>query len=498
MRLENLLQSLEEYRTFGSLNQEIVGLCYDSRRAQPGYLFVCVSGYPADRHLFIEDAKNRGAIGAVVEKSEFLPAAPPKDFTYILVPDTAKALAQLSVSFYGDPSRHLRLYGVTGTNGKTTCTFLLESLFQRSGQRTGLIGTIECHIAGEIRITDRTTPESLDLQSLLAEMRDKGVEVVAMEVSSHALKLGRVWGCRFDGALFTNLTQDHLDFHPSLEDYYQSKRLLFTLYREMSGKNFVSAIYADDPFGQRLISEIDPRGVITFGFLPSAEVRAEEVVLTPQGSSFRLISPWGECEVTLHLIGSFNIVNAMGVSALALASGYPLEVVQEGLSRLRGVPGRFERIDLGQPFTVVVDYAHTPDGLEKVLVTARELTHRRLICVFGCGGNRDPSKRPKMGRIASELADVVYVTSDNPRKEDPQRIIDHILEGIPPYAKARIEVLVDRRQAIFQAIREAQEGDLVLIAGKGHETYQILGEEKIPFDDREVAREAIRDLLYIS
>jgi UDP-N-acetylmuramoyl-L-alanyl-D-glutamate--2,6-diaminopimelate ligase len=489
--LAELLEGIT-YELRGSLNGAVTDIVCDSRKVTPGALYVCASGYPADRHEFIPQAAEAGAIAAIIEAGRQVQS--PKGFPLIAVSDTRAALADISVRFWENPSSRLDLYGVTGTNGKTTSTYLLSQILGQAGQRTGVIGTMGAFLDGEPIPSDRTTPEANDLQRLLDEMANRGAQAVAMEVSSHALALGRVRGCRFAGAVFTNLTQDHLDFHHTFEEYFQAKALLFTEYADETGPDFRAAINVDDADGKRLFPLVRGQKV-SFGITPLADVRVEEVELSPKGARFRLVSPWGATEMRLPLMGNFNVSNALGVAALALSVGIPFDDVVSSLSAAKGVPGRFEQVDEGQPFSVVVDYAHTPDGLENVLRTARGITPGRVICVFGCGGDRDPGKRPKMGRIAGDLSDVAFVTSDNPRSENPDAIIVQILGGITSDTPARVEAIADRREAIYAAIQEARPGDLVMIAGKGHEDYQIFAHETVHFDDREVAREALHALV---
>jgi UDP-N-acetylmuramoyl-L-alanyl-D-glutamate--2,6-diaminopimelate ligase len=485
--LLNALEAGQKRILQGASEGGVTDIVVDSRKASPGALFVCAGGYPADRHDFLPQAAEAGAVAAIVEEGRSFDA--PQNMTLIAVPDTRRALAKLSSRFWEDPSHDLKLYGITGTNGKTTSSFLLSQLLERAGRITGVIGTLGAFLSGEEIPSDRTTPEANDLQRLLREMADRGATAVSMEVSSHALALGRVRGCHFAGAIFTNLTQDHLDFHRSFEDYFQAKASLFT---EYAGPDFRAAINLDDEGGKRLLPLVSCP-TTTFGISEAADVRAEEIRLSPGSTAFRLAAPHGSREVLLPLIGRFNVSNALGTAALALHAGISLDEVAAGLSEAKGAPGRFERVDEGQPFGVVVDYAHTPDALENVLRAARSITEGRLLCVFGCGGDRDPGKRPKMGRIAGDLSDVAIVTSDNPRSENPEAIIDQILGGITSDSHARVEAIADRREAIRAAAREAKPGDMVLIAGKGHETYQILPHGTIHFDDREEAREALHE-----
>ena len=461
---------------------EVAGLAYDSRTVEAGYLFFCIPGTLSDGHDYAPAAAAAGAVALCVERPTG--AGIPE----IVVSDARVAMARCAAEFYGRPGDHLMLVGVTGTNGKTTTAFLLESILRAAGHTTGLIGTIETRI-GDRRIPGvRTTPESLDLQRLLADMRDAGASAVAMEVTSHALVMHRVESLIFDVAAFTNLSQDHLDFHTTMEDYFAAKRMLFTPEHAQRG-----VINLDDPSGQRLFEEasIPCDG---FGAHERAVARAADVRSGPWGSEFVLeIDGLGETKVSSSMVGHFNISNCLAAAATAWRAGIDPQAIQQGIESLRSVPGRFEAVDSGQPFTVVVDYAHTPDSLDNVLRGARSLAgDGRVICTFGCGGDRDRGKRPLMGAVAARLADYVVVTSDNPRSEDPHAIIDAILEGVvaerPDGPDA---VLADRNQAIARVIEEAGPGDVVVIAGKGHETGQEFRDHTIPFDDREVARAAL-------
>jgi len=492
-KLSDLVNILPDACLSADYDPVVCGLAYHSARVRPGFVFVALPGTKTDGHRFLGEALAAGAAAAVVRAG--VEVTWPADRPLVRVGDTRTALALMASQFYGWPSRRLQVYGITGTNGKTTTTYLIQSILAFAGVRAGVIGTLGCRV-GERHIgTDRTTPESLDLQRILSEMADQGAEAVVVEVSSHALALGRVVGCRFAGAVFTNLTQDHLDFHASLDEYFAVKQRLFTEYAEEAGDSFVSAINTDCSWGQKLVTAAKGR-VVTFGTSPLADVRAEEPDISSSGTRFVLASPFGSARVTLRIVGAFNLQNALGAAAFALALGVPFEAVVSGLESARGVPGRFERVDCGQDFTVIVDYAHTPDGLEKVLQCARTLCQGRLLTVFGCGGDRDPRKRPIMGRIGSLMSDVSIITSDNPRSEDPLAIIEQIAGGVPPDARGRVRCVPDRREAIHAAIAEAHAGDVVVIAGKGHEDYQILRDRTIHFDDREVAAEAIRAVLH--
>jgi len=452
------------------------GIAYRSDRVHPGDVFFCVPGFAVDGHQFAADAAGRGAVALVVERRLDV------ELPQFIVEDARVALAYASAEFYERPSEMIEIVGITGTNGKTTTTYILDSILRSAGMSTGIIGTVETRISGERRSSGRTTPESADVQELFAEMRDAGVDACSMEVSSHAIDLHRVDAMRFAVAAFTNLTQDHLDFHHTIEEYFSVKRRLFT---DLDCEARVVNI--DDPFGQGLANELG--GTLTVGRSKGAHVRAVDESLSATGASFTLKSPAGDARVSLPLAGAFNVSNALVAAGCAFSLGVGLDDVVAGLEDAPQVPGRLERIDCGQGFSVVVDYAHTPDSLEKVIDAVREVTSGRVVVVFGCGGDRDPDKRPVMGRAAA-AADYAIVTSDNPRSEDPVSIILQIEDGLRD-ASASYEVEVDRRTAIARAVSMAKIGDTILIAGKGHEDYQIFAEQTVHFDDREVAREVL-------
>lgn len=468
------------------------GLAYDSRRVKPGFVFFAIKGFVEDGHDYVADAVGRGAAGVVVEKVVAVPAGIP----LFRVADTRLALALAAARFYGFPGRRLRLVGVTGTNGKTTTTHLIRALYQALGEKVGLIGTLYAKIGDVVIPEERTTPESLDLQALLHQMSEEGATTAVMEVSSHALALKRVAGLEFDVAVFTNLTQDHLDFHRDAEDYFKAKAELFTEFIKPGVKSRpkLSVLNIDDPYGVRLSAVTNSR-IITYGIDRAADVCARDIVLTGAGTGFVAEGSWGQVPVKLKLVGRFNVYNALAAFAVGLGEGVPPEEMAQVLEGVPAVPGRFEQVDMGQDFTVVVDYAHTPDGLENVLRAARALTRKRLIVVFGCGGDRDPTKRPVMGELAGKLADFTAVTSDNPRSEDPLAIISAIEAGLRRTGTQKYVVEPDRRQAIAVALQQARSGDVVVIAGKGHEDYQIIGDAKLPFDDRKVTAAILRDLL---
>ncbi|HEV2439809.1 MAG TPA: UDP-N-acetylmuramoyl-L-alanyl-D-glutamate--2,6-diaminopimelate ligase [bacterium] len=467
----------------GPADREFGGLAHDSRSVRPGDLFAAIRGFSQDGHRYAADAVRRGAAVLLVDH----PLAD-LDATQVVVPDTRRAFATAAAAFYRHPSRDLRLCGVTGTNGKTTTTFLVDAILREAGRRSAVIGTLGVRVDGApvaFHATTPTTPEASDLQRLLREMLDGGVQDVTMEVTSHALELHRVAQCRFVTGVFTNLTQDHLDLHGTLEAYRDAKARLFAMV-EPDG---VSIVNADDPYGDAM-ARASRAPVWTYGIDRPARIRAEELDLTPRGTGMTVVWPEGRVRVALPLPGRFNVSNALAAFAVGLSGGVPADTVRRVLEATSGVPGRFEPVDEGQPFAVIVDYAHTPDSLEQVLRLAAEISSGRRIVVFGCGGDRDRTKRPIMGRIGTQLADYAIFTSDNPRGEDPEAILREIEAGVPGARNFSSEA--DRRLAIEEAIALARPGDVVVIAGKGHETYQIVGDQVIDFDDRAVARELLR------
>ncbi len=457
---------------------QIADLAYDNRTVGPGTLFFCVPGFTRDGHDFAADAVARGAVALVVERE-----LPDLDIPQLDVPSVRAAMASAAAAFFGDPTQTLRTVGVTGTNGKTTTAFLIRALLEAGGRQTGLLGTVKSVIGGVEHEVVRTTPEAIDLQRTFREMLEHRDEACVIEVSSHALELHRADAIRFAAAVFTNLTQDHLDFHPTMEDYFSAKRRLFT-----DRSPAASVLNIDDRYGARLATEL--RNSITFALeTPDATYRAVEVQTDLDGTRFTLLTQDERIEISSPLRGRFNVYNVLGALAVARTLDVPLQTCAEAIRTAGQVPGRFQTVDEGQRFAVLVDYAHTPDSLENVLSAARALTTNRLHVVFGCGGDRDRGKRPLMGEIAKRLADRVIVTSDNPRSEDPEAIIAEILAG----AGGGVEHNADRREAIAQAIGAADPGDVVVIAGKGHEQGQEFERgRKIPFDDVTVTREALQ------
>jgi UDP-N-acetylmuramoyl-L-alanyl-D-glutamate--2,6-diaminopimelate ligase len=497
MELGELLRAsgvAAELRGDGSV--EIRDLAYDSRRVGQGTLFFCFTGERTDGHDYAPAAVEGGAAALVVERPLEL------DVPQAQVEDARAAMAPIAASFNGDPTAELGVVGITGTNGKTTTAFLVRHLLESAGHRCGLLGTVQQVVGGRVEEVERTTPEAIDLQRTFDRMLSSGDEYCAMEVSSHALVLHRADAIHFAAKVFTNLSQDHLDFHADMEDYFEAKRLLFsgeggTPILELEGG--ISVINVDDAYGRRLADDLscgEGGDCISYSAAGAeADLSAREVDFDASGSRFTCATPEGEIEVRIPLPGDFNVANALAALSVAHALGLDLMESAAALSSAEQVPGRFESIDEGQPFAVVVDYAHTPDSLENVLKAARRVTSGRLISVFGCGGDRDREKRPLMGRAGAELSDVAVVTSDNPRSEDPGAIIAQIEAGIDESAPADVVVDQDRRRAIALALGRAGEGDTVVIAGKGHEQGQEFeGGRKIPFDDRDVAREELRKL----
>jgi UDP-N-acetylmuramoyl-L-alanyl-D-glutamate--2,6-diaminopimelate ligase len=485
MAVSELLAALPDKRVVGEPPRAVSSLVADSRRVEPGGCFVAVPGLKQDARRFIPEAVRRGAT-LVVTEGEPLAGLP---VAQVLVPSARTSLARLAGAWYGHPSRALTLVGITGTNGKTTTSYLVEALLRGKGLATGVIGTVQYVLGEERRPAGQTTPEALELQGMLALMRERGIRGVAMEVSSHALALSRVDGLAFDVAVFTNLTQDHLDFHGTLDAYREAKRRLFELLAESPKPARTAVVNADDPSGQAMVHGLD-LPVLTFGLGPGARVRALEHASSLDGIRMTVEAPGGRLALASPLIGEHNVMNLLGAVATGLALGLELGPIGSALSAVGAVPGRFEQVNAGQPFLVVVDYAHTPDALQRVLATARKLTAGRLGVVFGCGGDRDRGKRPVMGGIAARLADRVWITSDNPRSERPEAIVDEIVAGVRAAGAdaTRYVAQPDRGAAIRAALDWAKSGDTVVIAGKGHETYQIVGSEVLPFDDREVAR----------
>lgn len=502
MKLGALLNGLESRSALppDSRDREVSDVAHDSRKVKNGSLFVAVRGFNADGHRFISQAVEQGAVAVITEENAVREAG--ISVPVITVPDSRKALARVADIFYGHPSGRLKLVGITGTKGKTTTSYLVKSVIEAAGHRTGLIGTIAYRVGDKTYPAPNTTPESLELQKLLSEMVSGGAEYCVMEVSSHALALGRTDGCVFESAIFTNLGHDHLDFHKDQAAYLESKLLLFSVL----GPGKTGVINADDPAADTIPARTKA-DMLTFGFSERADIRPVDTIgLGIEGLSFTVKTPRGVVDVSSPLVGNHNVYNILAATGAGLSLGFSPETVARGIASMTAVPGRMEKVDEGQPFGVIVDYAHTEESLERLLESVREIKGKRTITVFGCGGDRDRTKRPKMGAVALRGSDIVLVTSDNPRSEDPLSIIREVESGMSqgvkmPATEERLQtapgrtfysVIPDRREAIGRAIRIAEPGDVVVLAGKGHEDYQIIGNEKIHFDDREAAREEIR------
>ncbi|BFU92571.1 MAG: UDP-N-acetylmuramoyl-L-alanyl-D-glutamate--2, 6-di aminopimelate ligase [Nitrospira sp.] len=496
MTLATLLQALEGQVKIldrhGNLNVSINSITDDSRSISTDSLFVAVKGERVDGHEFIPAAMRGGMVALVSQQPVSGMSLP-----FVRVDDSRKALGLLGSRFYGHPSSHIRMIGVTGTNGKTTTTYVCKTLLEALGRPVGLIGTVVYQIGERTIPATHTTPGSLELQQLLATMVADRCTTAVMEVSSHALAQDRTSGCEYDVAVFSNLTQDHLDFHKTMEEYFQAKLRLFIGLQRGQKANKRAIINIDDPYGSRIV-ERSPVPVWTYALKTKADLRAEAVRLSLHGTTFTAATPVGSFPIESHLVGEHNVYNLLAAIGVALHEGTTPAQICEAVARIMNVPGRFERVIAGQPFTVAVDYAHTEDALVRLLMAAQAVKTGRIITVFGCGGDRDRGKRPKMGEAAVRYSDVVILTSDNPRTEDPFSILEQVEVGVIEALRQRPHVqyrkVPDRREAIEEAVREAQSADMVLIAGKGHEDYQIIGTKKIHFDDREVARNAIERL----
>lgn len=489
MQLKQLVQQVEALKIEGPLEGEVAGIAYDSRRVTPGMLFVAIPGQRTDGHEYIQTALERGAAAVVCERNGTVPHSA----TRIKVKDVREALARLATGFYQNPSSKLKVIGVTGTNGKTTVSFMIKAMLEQAGIKTGLMGTVHYEIGERMIPAQRTTPESLEVQQMMAQMVRAGCSACVMEVSSHALEQKRVLGVEFDVAIFTNLTHDHLDYHGNMENYFSAKSKLFAAISQ-GKKKAAAVINIDDTFGARLAGQTKVEVLLTYALDQQAKLRATQIQLGASGSRFTVEAPGQKFACRIPLIGRHNIYNSLAAIGAGIALELKPAAIQKALSTMPPVPGRLERVEMGQPFGVYVDYAHTDDALRNVLRTVKEITTGRILLTFGCGGNRDSAKRAKMGKIAAEMADFTIITSDNPRKESAERIAAQIEEG---YRSARQEAYVielDRQRAIAQILGKAERGDTVLIAGKGHETYQEFEDTVVPFDDRVHAQEALEQL----
>jgi UDP-N-acetylmuramoyl-L-alanyl-D-glutamate--2,6-diaminopimelate ligase len=486
-RLGELLRGVETVLPSSPNRLEIHQVSCDSRKVEKGALFFALHGAKADGNAFIQDAVKRGAVA--VASQDPAPKEFPRGVAWIQVRDARKALASTAASFFDHPADALELVAVTGTNGKTTTTALLDAVIKASGARTGLFGTIAYHTPRGDYPAPNTTPESVDLQGFFAEIRDAGGEYAVLEASSHSLAMDRLWGCHFRAAVFTNLTREHLDYHKTFEDYLAAKRRLFE--GTGAGAPEVALLNTDDSYGKRLVGLA--KSTVTYGLESQADISASKFQLSFEGLRFTARTPNGRLQVKSRLVGRINVYNLLAAIGAAEALGFSNEIIEKGLENLESVSGRFERIDMGQPFLVIEDYAHTDDALENLIRTARELNAEgRIITLFGCGGLKDRTKRPVMGEVSGRLSDLTILSSDNPRTEDPLKIIGDIVVGLQKTA-GKYLIEPDREKAIGIAMDEARAGDIVLLAGKGHEDYQILADRTLKFDDREVARRALRE-----
>jgi len=492
MHLKELLKHIGAIKSEGPLEREIVGIAYDSRRVTPGMVFVAIPGLNVDGHDFILNAVERGAAAIICERNGFVPQRAAK----IKVADARQAMAQAAAAYFQHPSSRLKVIGVTGTNGKTTVAFMIKQILEAAGVKTGLIGTVRYEIGERVIPAQRTTPESPEIQQMMAQMLRADCTACVMEVSSHALEQQRVGAVEFDVAIFTNLTQDHLDYHHTMDAYYEAKKKLFAAL-ETGSKPAVAVINIDDAYGERLAHEVHAEVMLTYGFDEAAMLRAGQIQLGRDATDMVVETPAGGFACHLPLTGRHNVYNALAAIGAGLGLQVDLAAIRAALAVLRPVPGRLEKVEAGQPFGVFVDYAHTDDALHNVLTTLREITPGRLLLLFGCGGNRDAGKRPKMGKVAAELADFTLISSDNPRKESPDKIARQIESGFLQVRPDNYRIELDRRRAIDEIIRSAQSGDSVLIAGKGHETYQEFEDTVVPFDDRVYVRETLANLGFV-
>jgi UDP-N-acetylmuramoyl-L-alanyl-D-glutamate--2,6-diaminopimelate ligase len=492
MKLSELVDVLHVKEQLQLEDVEITGIETDSRNVKQGDLFIALRGFTVDGHEYVHTAVEKGAAALVVEE--------PVDIQVptIIVPDTRRAMGFLANHFYQFPSQQLKLIGITGTNGKTTTSHLIEQILQSVGRETGIIGTIGVKIKDQVIPVRNTTPDVVELQKNLRLMVEEGAAYTVMEVSSHALHLGRTRGTHYHIAVFTNLTQDHLDYHETMDKYREAKGLLFSQLGNDYTSSLVNtqvAVLNKDDAASAYFASITPAQVITYGIQESADVYATNISHGVNGVSFDLNTYQGNTSISLPLFGTFNVYNSLAAVAVALVEGIPLASIKEALEKLEGVDGRFEAVQAGQDFTVLVDYAHTPDSLQNVLTTAKSFARGKVICVVGCGGDRDRGKRPLMAQIATEVSDFAVITSDNPRTEEPQAIVADMVEGIGTPVST-YTTIVDRKSAIEYALKLAKSGDVVLIAGKGHETYQEINGVRYPFDDRKIAYEAIKGELH--
>lgn len=485
MKLEKLIKGLEILETNKTDNFDITGISFDSRDVKEGYVFVAIKGFNFDGHDYIEKAIENGAKCIVAEEKIKLK----EDVPYIIVKDTRLALARLSSNYYNEPSKKMEIVGVTGTNGKTTVTYLIKSIFEANNEKAGIIGTIGDIVDGSLIKTNNTTPESLTIQKHLYNMINSKTKCCVMEVSSHSLDLKRVEYCNFDVGIFTNLSREHLDYHNTLEEYFKAKARLFYMTSKYNIVNY------DDHYGKKMIENLKDIDIplITYGLSKNALIYATSIYYHSNGVDFVLNTPKGTINIRLNIPGEFSVYNALAAASCGYAYGFSLDSIKEGLEKVEGVKGRFELVPTGKDFTVIIDFAHTPDGLEKVLETIDGFAKGRKVVVFGAGGNRDKTKRPIMGETVARHSDLCIVTSDNPRKEEPEKIIDDVLTGVKK-ANGNYIKIVDRKEAIEYAIKNAKPKDVILLAGKGHETYTIIGDKTIPFDERKIVLDTLKEM----
>lgn len=487
MKLNEMLTYLLNQKYDLDENPFIHSIEMDSRDVGKGSLFICIEGYTVDGHDYAETAVKNGAVAILAEKELDV------NVPVVIVKDTKRAMARLADIFYGQPTHHMHLIGVTGTNGKTTTTHIIEEVLNEAKKKTGLIGTMYIKIADELKTAKNTTPESLTLQKTFYEMMQKDVSHAIMEVSSHALHLGRIHGCDFNVAVFTNLSQDHLDYHESMKDYQFAKGLLFAqLGNRFEHDKIKIAVLNEDEEASKEYKKMTAANILTYGIDQQADIMAKDIKMTSKGTQFTLITPMGKRTVTINMVGKFSVYNVLAAVAACLASSIDLETIIKAIESVKGVRGRFELVDVNQEYTVIVDYAHTPDSLENVLQTIKQFAEGHIFCIVGCGGDRDKTKRPLMAKIASQYSDEPIFTSDNPRSEDPLMILKDMEKGV---TGLHYHVNPNREEAIQYAVKHAKKGDVILIAGKGHETYQQIGDKTFDFDDREIAMKAIKSFL---
>ena len=492
MRFRELLHGLNPIAATGTSDMDITGIATDNRHVKQGNVFVCYQGISVDSHIFIADALEKGAVAIIGEKPRTALGIPTLPATYVQVPNGRRAISLLAANWHGNPAKHLKLIGITGTNGKTSTAHLIHTILKSSGQKTALIGTVGhqyTNAQGEEKTLSAalTTPDAFALHALFKQFTEEGVEYVTMETSSQGLALQRLAGLVFDTAVFTNLTQDHLDYHQTMEAYLKAKLMLF----EQLSEDAFAVLNSDSPVSERIAQVCPDARLLTYGLSNKADLYAEDIASSLNQLAFTAVRTEERFRAKLRLLGQYNLYNALAAIAVGIRYRCPVSAIQTGLANTV-VPGRFELIDRGQDFAVIVDYAHTPDGLENVLTAAKRITERELICVFGCGGDRDNGKRPKMGNISARIADYSVITSDNPRTENPDAIIVQIVSNLPHDTK--YVCISDRRDAIHHAITTAKSGDVVVIAGKGHEDYQEINGKRFPFDDRVIASDVLESL----